>query len=216
MKILLVGNGGREHALSWKLKQSKKVDKMYFARGNGGTKDLGENLDINSNDIEGLLEFALKEKIDLTVVGPEEPLVLGIVDRFKENGLKIFGVDKKCAQLEASKEFSKRFMEKYEIPTAKYKSFHNFTDAIEGIKAFSYPLVIKADGLCAGKGVFICEDENNAKEVLADILQNNVFGSEGSSVVVEEFLDGIESSLLCFVTKDKIIQIGRASCRERV
>lgn len=216
MKILLVGNGGREHALSWKLKQSEKVDKMYFAGGNGGTKDLGENLDIDSNDIEGLLEFALKEKIDLTIVGPEEPLVMGIVDLFKENGLKVFGVDKKCAQLEGSKEFSKRFMEKYDIPTAKYKSFDNFTDALEGIKTFSYPLVIKADGLCAGKGVFICEDENNAKNVLEDILKNNIFGSEGASVVIEEFLDGIESSLLCFVTEDKIIPMESAKDYKKI
>ena len=216
MKILLVGNGGREHALSWKLKQSKKVGKIYFAKGNGGTKDLGKNLDIAPNDIEALLDFAIKENIDLTVVGPEEPLVLGIADRFREKGLNIFGVDKKCAQLEGSKEFSKRFMEKYDIPTAKYKHFNDLDRAIEGIKEFSYPLVIKADGLCAGKGVFICESEEIAKEVLEDILKNKIFGSEGASVVIEEFLDGIESSLLCFVTDGKIIPMESAKDYKKI
>lgn len=216
MKILVIGNGGREHALSWKINQSKKVDKLYFARGNGGTRDLGENLDIAPNDIDTLLDFAIKEKIDLTVVGPEEPLVLGIVDRFKENGLNIFGVDKKCAQLEASKEFSKKFMEKYDISTAKYKSFKDFQDAMEGIKEFSYPLVIKADGLCAGKGVFICHTHKEAEEVLKDILENDKFGDEGKTIVVEEFLDGIESSLLCFVTNDKIIPMESAKDYKKI
>lgn len=210
MKILLVGNGGREHALAWKLNQSQDVEKLFFARGNGGTEEIGENLDIDPDDIDSLLEFALKEKIDLTVVGPEIPLVLGLVDRFTENGLKIFGVDKNCAQLEASKEFSKNFMEKHNIPTGKYKAFQDLEAAIEGIEEFTYPLVIKADGLCAGKGVFICATREEAIDVLKEILEEGIFGCEGNTVVIEEFLDGIESSLLCFVTKDKIIPMESA------
>lgn len=151
MKILVIGSGGREHTLCWKISQSKKVNKIYCAPGNGGTKEVAENINIAANDIDGLLEFALKNKIDLTVVGPEEPLVLGIVDKFEDKGLKIFGPNKDCAQLEGSKEFSKKFMDKHGIPTAKYKSFTEYYDAKKALDEFSYPLVIKADGLCLGK-----------------------------------------------------------------
>ncbi len=175
MKVLVIGSGGREHALCWKIAKSKKVNKLYCAPGNGGTAQLAENIDIASNDIEGLLSFALENKIDLTIVGPEAPLVLGIVDRFKEKGLRIFGANKESAQLEGSKEFSKKFMERHNVPTAKYKSFTNFQDAIKGIEDFSYPLVIKADGLCLGKGVFICESEKEAIDILEDILNKKKF-----------------------------------------
>lgn len=210
MKILIIGSGGREHALSWKISKSKKVEKIYCAPGNGGTVQVGENIDIDVDNIEGLIHFAKKEKIDLTVVGPELPLVMGIVDRFQEEGLKIFGVNKKCAQLEASKDFAKKFMRKYNIPTANYKTFNELGNALEGIKDFSYPLVIKADGLCAGKGVIICENEDEARKVLKDILGNKCFGDEGNKVVIEEFLDGVETSLLCIITKDKIIPMESA------
>ena len=170
MKILVIGSGGREHALCWKLKDSKKVDKIYCAPGNGGTKLVGENIPLKSNDIQGLLDFALKEKIDLTIVGPEDPLVLGIVDLFESNNLKIFGPNKFGAKLEGSKDFAKEFMVKYDIPTANYKSFYDFDSAINGIENFSYPLVIKADGLCLGKGVIICEDKKTAQTTLDNIL----------------------------------------------
>lgn len=216
MKILVLGSGGREHALCWKIAKSSKVSKVYCAPGNGGTAELAENIDINVDDIDRLLEFALENNIDLTVVGPEQPLVLGIVDRFQEEGLKIFGVNKECARLEGSKEFSKVFMEKYNIPTAKYKTFTVLEDAIEGIKEFSYPLVIKADGLCAGKGVVICHNEDEAKDTLKDILGNKIFGDEGNKVVVEEFLDGIETSLLCVVTKDKIVPMESAKDYKKI
>lgn len=216
MKVLVLGNGGREHALCWKIAKSNKVSKIYCAPGNGGTAEIAENIDINVDEIDKLLQFALKNNIDLTVVGPEQPLVLGIVDKFQENGLRIFGVNKECARLEGSKEFSKEFMEKYNVPTAKYRAFTVLEEAMEGIKEFSYPLVIKADGLCAGKGVIICYSEDEAKETLKDILGNKIFGEEGNKVVIEEFLDGIETSLLCVVTKDKIIPMESAKDYKKI
>lgn len=210
MKILLIGGGGREHALSWKLAQSKRISKIYCAPGNGGTGQVAENLNIAVNDIDGLLEFALTNQIDLTIVGPEEPLVLGIVDSFQERGLKIFGANKKSAQLEGSKEFSKLFLERHGIPTAGYKSFTDYEEAIKGLDSFTYPLVIKADGLCFGKGVIICKTKNEALKALEDILVNKAFGSEGNTVVIEDFLDGIEASLLCIVSKGKVIAMESA------
>jgi len=216
MKVLVIGSGGREHALCWKISQSKIVEKIYCAPGNGGTLNVAENIDINVDEIDKLLSFALENNIDLTVVGPELPLVLGIVDKFEEKGLKIFGVNKECAKLEGSKEFSKKFMEKYDIPTAKYRSFVDLIEAKEGLKKFTYPLVIKADGLCAGKGVVICHDEVEAIETLESILGEKIFGSEGERVVIEEFLDGIEASLLCFVAKDRIIPMESAKDYKKI
>lgn len=216
MKVLVIGSGGREHALCWKIAKSQKVSKIYCAPGNGGTAEVAENVAINVDEIEKLVHFAIEKNIDLTVVGPELPLVLGIVDKFQEKGLKIFGVNKKCAQLEGSKDFSKGFMEKYNIPTAKYKTYTNLDEAIEGIKEFAYPLVIKADGLCAGKGVIICNSEEEAIDTLKNILGEKIFGSEGEKVVIEEFLDGIEASLLCLVTKDKIIPMESAKDHKKI
>ncbi len=216
MKILVIGSGGREHALCWKIAKSQKVSKIYCAPGNGGSSEIAENVAINVDEIDKLVQFAIENHIDLTVVGPELPLVLGIVDKFQEKGLKIFGVNKECAQLEGSKDFSKGFMEKYNIPTAKYKTYINLNEAIEGIKEFTYPLVIKADGLCAGKGVIICHSEDEAIKTLKDILGERIFGSEGEKVVIEEFLDGIEASLLCVVTKDKIIPMESAKDYKKI
>lgn len=210
MKILVIGSGGREHALCWKLKESDMVDKIYCAPGNGGTEVFAENIPLKVDDLQGLLDFALKEKIDLTVVGPENPLVLGIVDLFSEHNLKIFGPDKFAAQLEGSKDFAKAFMIKHGIPTANYKTFYNFDSAIKGIDSFSYPLVIKADGLCLGKGVVICENKEIAEKTLDDILNKKVFGKEGTKVVIEEFLHGVEASLLCFVSHNKIFPMESA------
>lgn len=210
MKVLVIGSGGREHALCWKIAQSPKVDKIYCAPGNGGTREIGENINIQVEDIQGLLDFALKEKVDLTVVGPELPLVMGIADAFQENGLRIFGVDKKSAQLEGSKEFSKKFMKKYHIPTARYETYEDLNEAVEGLGEFSYPLVVKADGLCAGKGVVICQSKEEAIDALVDILEKKIFGNQGNKVVIEEFLDGIEASLLCFVSNGKIIPMESA------
>lgn len=216
MKVLVIGSGGREHALCWKIAKSQKVDKLYCAPGNGGIGSVAENIDIKANDIEGLLDFAVKNGIDLTVVGPEEPLIMGIVDRFEEYGLTIFGPNKNCARLEGSKEFAKSFMERYNIPTAKYRSFNNYKDAALGLEEFSYPLVIKADGLCLGKGVYICKAHEEANNALKEIFIENRFGKEGNKVVIEEFLDGIEASLLCFVTEDKIIPMESAKDYKKI
>lgn len=208
MKVLVIGSGGREHALSWKLLESDKVHKIYCAPGNGGTEKIAENIDIS--DIEELVDFAKENKIDLTVVGPEDPLVNGIVDRFEEEGLKIFGVNSECAKLEGSKIYSKDFMERHKIKTAKHRVYRDFESAKKGIKEFSYPIVIKADGLCAGKGVVICEDEAMAIEVLDEFLNASIFGEAGEELIVEEFLEGIEASLLCFVSNGRIIPMESA------
>lgn len=207
MKVLIIGGGGREHTLTWKISEDERVDKIYVAPGNGGTEKLAENVDISPDDIDGLVRFARDKEIDLTIVGPEVPLSLGVVDEFKRAGLKIFGTDKKCSQLESSKDFSKSFMEKYDIPTARYETYTDAQTAIEGLKDYTYPLVIKADGLCAGKGVVICEDEEMAIETIEDMLEDKVFGDEGSRIIIEEFLDGIEASLLCLVSNNKIFPL---------
>lgn len=210
MKVMVIGSGGREHALSWKISQSQKVDKIYCAPGNGGTSTIAENVNIKANDIEGLLSFAIENSIDLTVVGPEDPLVLGIVDRFEENNLRIFGPNKSAARLEASKEFAKLFMEKYNVATAKYKSFDNYKEGLEALDEYSLPLVIKADGLCLGKGVYICNTYEEAEDALKEILEDNKFGDQGNRIIIEEFLDGVEASLLCFVSGNKIFPMESA------
>lgn len=216
MKVLVIGNGGREHALAWKLNESPSVDKIYLAKGNGGTRSFCENIDIDPSDIEKLLEFALKEEIDFTVVGPEDPLCMGIVDEFREHGLKIFGPDKECAKFEKSKEFTKIFLEKYDIPTAKYLSFTDYDKAINSLDKFSYPLVVKADGLCLGKGVLICENKEEAVDALDKIFNDRVFGSEGDKVVIEEFLTGEEASLLCLVSNNKLYPLERAKDHKQI
>lgn len=210
MKVLVIGSGGREHALCYKIAESQNVDKIYCAPGNGGTENIAQNIDINVDEIEEILKFAIEKNIDLTVVGPELPLVKGIVDRFESEGLKIFGVNKSAARFEGSKDFSKKFMQKYNIPTARYQDFTDLKEAIDGIKDFDYPIVVKADGLCAGKGVVICEDEEEAKDTLKNMLEDKCFGEEGSKIILEEFLDGVETSLLCFVTDNRIIPMETA------
>ena len=207
MKVLIIGNGGREHALAWKISQSKKVDQIFMAKGNAGTNSFCTNIDIDPTDIKSLVDFSKKEKIGLTIVGPEDPLCMGIVDEFEKNNLRIFGPNKECAKFEKSKKFTKNFLEKYNIPTAKYKSFDNYEDAKNSLKNFSYPLVIKADGLCLGKGVIICEDEKKALDSLDDIFNKKIFGDEGKTVVIEEFLKGEEASLLCLVSNNKLFPL---------
>jgi phosphoribosylamine--glycine ligase len=210
MKVLVLGSGGREHALCWKIAESPDVSKVYCAPGNGGTKEVAENVDISPDNIDSLLDFVVREKIDLTVVGPEGPLVMGIVDRFNEKGLKIFGVNKKAAQLEGSKVYAKEFMEKYNIPTAMYKRYRDSKKAIEELNEFNYPLVIKADGLCLGKGVVICNSKEEAIDSINQMLEGKAFGSAGETIIIEEFLEGIEASLLCFVTNNKIVPMESA------
>lgn len=215
MKVLIVGSGGREHALGYKIKESTKVSKLYFAPGNAGTLDLGENVDIPVTDIHKLKAFALEQKMDLTVVGPELPLTLGIVDTFKAENLLVFGPGKAAARLEGSKAFSKAFMKKHEIPTAAYEVFDDLEKAREYILEASYPLVIKADGLAAGKGVLICNTLSEAEQVLEDLMTNKIFGEGGTKVVIEEFLQGKEVSLLCLTDGKTILPLDSASDYKR-
>lgn len=198
MKVLVVGSGGREHALVWKISQSARVIKIYCAPGNAGIKKKAECVDIAATDIEGLLQFAREEKIDLTIVGPESSLAGGIVDRFEEEGLRIFGPRKNAAILEASKVFSKEFMEKYAIPTAAFRVFDQLKKAKKYIDQKGAPLVIKADGLAAGKGVIVATTTEEAKEAVDLIMQDRAFGEAGSKVVIEDCLQGEEASYIAF------------------
>lgn len=198
MKILLVGSGGREHALAWKLAQSPKVEKVIVAPGNAGTalEVNVENTAIDAEDIEGLLEFAKNNAIDLTVIGPEVPLVKGIVDLFTSEGLQCFGPTKGAAQLEGSKAFSKDFFARHNIPTAAYGNFTDIDEAVAYVKQQGAPIVVKADGLAAGKGVILAETEEEAIVAVKDMLAGNAFGDAGHRVVIEEFLSGEEASII--------------------
>lgn len=205
MKVLVIGGGGREHAIVWKLSQSPLVTEIFCAPGNAGTGKIAKNVDISSNDIDKLVEFSRKMNIDMNIVGPEEPLVGGIVDVFRQNNLRILGPTKYAAQLEGSKAFSKNFMKKYKIPTAQYDEVINFEDAVLALEKYSYPVVVKADGLAAGKGVFICEDKEEALNVVKELLNDKVLGDAGNRIVIEEFLQGIETSILCFIDGNTIV-----------
>lgn len=205
MKILIIGSGGREHAIVWKASQSPLVDKIYCAPGNGGTKKEEKCENVELETIEELVGFAKEEKVDLTIVGPETPLVEGIVDEFKKNNLKIFGPSKKAAALEGSKSFSKDFMKKYGVKTAEYEVFTNAKDALEYLNTCSYPTVIKADGLAAGKGVVICEDEEEARNAIVELMIDDIFKGAGLKIVIEEFLEGVEASILSITDGKTII-----------
>lgn len=210
MKLLVVGSGAREHALVWKLSRSSHAENIYCAPGNPGIAEITETVDIEALDIEGLLNFAKAREVDLVVVGPEQPLVLGIADRFRSEGIRVFGPDKRCSRLEGSKSFSKAFMKKHGIPTARHEQYSDLEEAILGLRNFDLPVVIKADGLAAGKGVVIAESRQEAAEALRDIMESGKFGSAGESIIVEEFLDGEEASLLCFVDKHTIVPMESA------
>ena len=216
MRILVVGGGGREHAICWKLNNESNVEKIYCAPGNAGISNVAECIDIGDSDIENLLKFAKENQIDLTIVGPEIPLVAGIVDVFEKEGLKIFGPNKKCAQLEGSKSFSKDFMIRHNLPTAKYKEYTNLDEAISEIDSFGYPVVIKADGLAAGKGVVIPENREDAITTLKEMMSDKKFGKAGDKIVVEEFLNGIETSILAFVDNDSIVPMVSAKDHKKV
>ena len=216
MKILVVGGGGREHAICWKLSKEASVDKIYCAPGNAGISNVAQCIDIQDSDIENLLNFAKENTIDLTIVGPEIPLVAGIVDKFEKEGLKIFGPNKKCAQLEGSKSFSKDFMIRHNLPTAKYKEYTDLDEAISEIDSFGYPVVIKADGLAAGKGVVIPENREDAITTLKEMMSDKKFGNAGDKIVVEEFLTGIETSILAFVDNDTIVPMVSSKDHKKV
>lgn len=198
MKVLIIGNGGREHAMAWKVAQSKQVNQVFVAPGNAGTalEDRVENVDISVTDIKKLITFAKEKKIDLTIVGPEAPLALAIVEQFQAENLAIFGPSQYCAQLESSKAFCKDFLKKYNIPTAEYAVFNEVDPAIAYAKQQNYPLVIKADGLAAGKGVIIAEDFATAEQTIKSILTDQKFGEAGARIVIEEFLEGEELSYI--------------------
>ena len=215
MKVLVVGSGGREHALVWKLAQSPLVEKVYCAPGNDGMKE-AQLVNIKADDLNALAEFAQKEAIDLTVVGPEVPLTMGIVDLFQEEGLKIFGPSKLAAEIEGSKAFAKDLMAKYNIPTAAYGVFTDTKEAIQFAQKIGVPCVVKADGLAAGKGVLICESMEDAENAIKDILVDNKFGSAGSRVVVEEFLVGQEVSVLAFADGEHIVPMVSAQDHKRI
>jgi phosphoribosylamine--glycine ligase len=209
MKILVVGSGGREHALAWKIAQSHHLTKLFCAPGNPGMMSIAESVAIDSSDIKGLADFASQEKIGLTVVGPELPLTLGIVDEFEERGLKIFGPNKKTAELEGSKVFAKQFMERYKIPTGRAKIADSPEQAAKIINSgeFSFPLVVKADGLAAGKGVIICEDLKEAEQAVHSIMVERKFGEAGKRVLVEEYLRGIEASFIVLSDGNEVVPL---------
>ena len=215
MKVLVVGNGGREHALAWKIKQSPLVDKLYVARGNAGIWKIAEKVDISPTDIPNLVKFAKENKIDFTVVGPEQPLSAGIVDAFEEAGLKIFGHKKDAAILEASKVFAKNFMKKYGIPTAFYETFEREDDAIDFVKRMGTPIVIKADGLAAGKGVIIANTLEEAIQTIKDMFAGK-FGEASKRIVIEEFLEGEEASYIAMVKGDKLVPMATSQDHKRV
>ncbi len=214
MKILIVGSGGREHALGWKASQSAKVETVYVAPGNAGTalEDKLTNIDIPVENIDALLNFAQQENIDLTIIGPEVPLVAGIVDVFQAAGLKCFGPSAKAAQLEGSKKFCKDFMARHKIPTAEYQTFTEQDAAIEYIRHKGAPIVVKADGLAAGKGVIVAQTEAEAIAAVKDMLSGNSFGAAGSRVVIEEFLTGEEASFI--VIADGVQALPMASSQD--
>ncbi len=209
MKILIVGSGGREHALAWKISQSPQLDELFCAPGNPGTMNIAENVAIDSSDIQGLADFASREKIGLTVVGPEVPLTMGIVDEFEERGLKIFGPNKNTAELEGSKVFAKQFMERHQIPTAGSKIAESPEEAKEILNSgkFSFPLVVKADGLAAGKGVIICENLKEAEEIVRLIMVERKFGEAGRRVLVEEYLRGKETSFIVLSDGKEVVPL---------
>ncbi len=210
MKILVIGSGGREHAIAWKLARSKKVTRLFIAPGNPGTAPHGENVLIPAEDIEGLKSFALKERVDLTVVGPELPLTLGIADAFENAGLKIFGPSKAASELEASKVFSKELMVRHKIPTAFFKKFDDPELAKTYTETHRPPLVVKADGLAAGKGVIICRSKEEASDAIDIIMTKKAFGGAGKRIVVEEFLEGEEASFLAITDGKTVIPLAPA------
>lgn len=218
MKVLVIGNGGREHALAWKAAQSPLVEKVFVAPGNPGTQTENKitNVNISATDIPALINFAQTETIDLTIVGPEAPLVLGIVDDFKAAGLKIFGPSKAAAQLEGSKSFTKDFLARHNIPTAHYSVFTETDKAFAYLDKVGAPIVIKADGLAAGKGVIVAMDLAEAKAAVTDMLSGNAFGEAGSRVVIEEFLTGEEASFIVMVDGNNVVPMATSQDHKRV
>lgn len=207
MRVLVVGSGGREHALVWKMAQSPSVSRIYCAPGNAGISEQAALVPIQANDLDGLLEFALEEGIDLTVVGPEEPLTRGIVDLFESKGMSIFGANQKAAQLEGSKAFAKEMMKKYHIPTASYEIFEDRKRAVDYVQKQGAPIVVKADGLAAGKGVILCKTVEEAIRAIDQMMVEKIFGEAGNRIVIEEYLVGEEASYIAFTDGKSILPL---------
>ena len=216
MKVLVIGSGGREHAIAYKLNQSSKVDKIYAIPGNPGIAKIGECIEGSVEDNKMIVDFAKENKIDLTVIGPEVPLCNGLADDLEAAGLMAFGPTKHAATLEGSKAFSKDFMVRHNIPTAKYKEVNSYDEAIEAINDFDYPLVIKADGFAAGKGVVIVDNVDDAKTTLKEMMVDGSLDGAGSKVVLEEFLTGFECSLLCFCDGETIVPMVSAKDHKQI
>lgn len=215
MKVLIVGSGGREHAIATSVAKSSKVDKIYCAPGNAGIAQLAECVDIGAMELEKLADFAQEKQIDLTIIGMDDPLVAGVVDVFEERGLRVFGPRKNAAILEGSKAFSKDLMKKYNIPTAAYETFTSAEDALAYLETSTYPIVLKADGLALGKGVLICNTKEEAKEGVKTLMLDKQFGSAGDKIVVEEFMTGREVSVLCYCDGTHIAPMTSAQDHKR-
>lgn len=216
MNVLIVGSGGREHVLAWKIQQSPLVKKIFCAPGNGGIAEIAQCVDIRSNDTEGLIKFAKDKQIDLTVVGPESPLVTGIVDRFEHEHLKIFGPSKKASQLEGSKSFAKDFMHRWNIPTASYKTFTDPDRAKEYLKELRFPLVVKADGLASGKGVTVCQNLKEAETAVQQAMEEKIFQGAGLKIIIEECLQGEELSVLAISDGQNYVVLDSAQDHKRI
>lgn len=216
MKVLIIGSGGREHAIAYALSKSSKVTELHAIPGNPGIAQLGTCHAGSVEDLEGILRFVEENGIDFTVIGPEVPLCMGLADLLESHNHKVFGPTKVAATLEGSKAFSKDFMARHNIPTAKYVEVHSYEEAVEALVHFTYPVVVKADGLAAGKGVVICEDEQMAKDTLKEMMVDGSLGSAGNTIVLEEFLTGFECSLLCFVDGDTIVPMVSAKDHKQV
>lgn len=216
MKVLVIGSGGREHALIWKIRQSPRVERVYCAPGNGGIGEMAEPVSIGPDEIDRLADFAEKEKIDLTVVGPELPLILGIADLFEERGLKIFGPSREAAKLEGSKAFAKEILKENRIPTADFASFTEAGPAKEYLAKQGPPYVVKADGLAAGKGVIVSSDRKEAEAAVDDIMVRKVFGQAGEKVVIEEFLEGEEASFMVLIDGEHLLPLASSQDHKRV
>jgi phosphoribosylamine---glycine ligase len=216
VRILVIGSGGREHALVWKIARSKLVDKIFCAPGNGGTCLQAENIDIKAEDIPGLLAFSRKERIDLTVVGPEVPLTMGIVDEFEKYKLPVFGPNKRASAMEGSKVFSKELMRKYKVPTADFEVFEDDAAACAFIDKMGAPCVVKADGLAAGKGVIVAKTVDEAKTAVRQIMQDRIFGDAGNRVIIEECLTGQEASILVLTDSKDVIPLVSSQDHKRI
>lgn len=216
MKVLIVGGGGREHAIAWKLTQSPKLEKLYCVPGNAGISELAECENISAEDIDGVVKFAIAKEIDLAVIGPEIPLAMGITDALEAKGIRTFGPNAECSRLEASKSFTKAFLVRHGIPTAAYSEYTDKQKLLDAIGIYGYPMVLKADGLAAGKGVVIAENTDEAEAAAESMMGSRIFGEAGDRVVVEECLMGVEASMLCFVDENSIVPMESAQDYKRI